>query len=105
MAKLFFQKCVHPLQLFSVSNSEDMTPPFLSQITILVHSGSSSLHSSSGTSYLCALMELPSFPPPETNPKSDLSISQAQIATKTSLNTLKSHQQMNADEKLLCSAK
>lgn len=49
--------------LFNESNSEDMTLPILSNIMLLVHSGSSSLHSSSGTSCLCALMELPSFPP------------------------------------------
>lgn len=49
--------------LFNESNSEDMTLPILSNIMLLVHSGSSSLHSGSGTSCLCALMELPSFPP------------------------------------------
>lgn len=84
--------------LFYASNSEDMNLPFLSNIMFLVHSGSSSLHSSSGTSCLCALMELPSFLRNKHKIKSVILASPISNKKKpTSLNSLKSHQ--NADKK------
>lgn len=50
--------------LFSVLNSEDMNVPFLSNITLLVHSGSSSLQAALELPvFVHSWSFLPSFPP------------------------------------------